>query len=197
MKRKEFLKLGAIAATLGPSIFSSSRSRMNLLSFLENNEKDIAQVSATMQQEFASLMQWLSKNGWINYLEDALGVNLSLTGDALKAELLKDLDKNRLQQLTINPASGYDDFAGMNLVKPGLPSFSLLYHALASPRVRPDNILAYPELDHLDILENYIYSLAEWGHLKSIYNINSNDDLVMAVFAYEYRPAFKTPHHEH
>src|SRR4029079_6614364 len=119
------------------------------------------------------------------------------TGDALKAELLKDLDKDRLQKLKDRPDSGFDDFAGMNLIKPGFPAFSLLYHALASPRVRSSNFTAYPELDHIDVLENYIYALAEWDHISSVYDVKSNDDLVMAVFAYEYRPAFKTPHHEY
>ncbi len=94
-----------------------------------------------------------------------------------------------------NAGSGFDDFAGMNMIKPGFPAFSLLYHALASPRVRPASVTAYPELEQLDVLENYIYALAEWNHLKSIHQVGSNDDLVMAVFAYEYRPAFKTPHH--
>src|SRR5687768_1794653 len=199
MKRKEFLKLSAIAASLGPldSIFSSGKSRMNLISFLQNNEQDIAAASTAVQQEFTVLMEWLQKNGWVNYLKNALGVNLSLTGEALKAELLKDLNKTSLEKLTTDPGSGFDDFAGMNLIKPGFPAFSLLYHALASPRVRPEGINAYPDLEHLDILENYIYALSEWDHVKSVYDVKSNDDLVMAVFAYEYRPAYKTPHHEH
>ncbi len=199
MKRKEFLRLGALAATLGPldSIFSTSRSRINLLAFLENNEQDIAKVSAAVQQDFTALIQWLTKNGWVTYLKDSIGVNLALTGEALRAELLKDLDKNMLRKLMDDPALGFDDFAGINLIKPGFPAFSLLYHILASPRVRPAGILAYPELVHLDTLENYIYALAGWDDLKSIYDVKSNEDLVMAVFAYEYRPAIKTPHHEH
>ncbi len=199
MKRKEFLKLGALALAMGPAntIFSSGRSRMHLFSFLENDEKDIAKVSAYVQENFSILMIWLSKNGWTTYLQEVLGVNLTLTGDALRTELLKDLDKDALQKLKDLPGSGFDDFAGMNMIKPGFPAFSLLYHALASPRVRSAGIKAYPELEHIDVLENYIYALAEWQHLKDIYEVKSNDDLVMAVFAYEYRPAFKTPHHEY
>ncbi len=199
MKRKEFLRLSAIAAALGPisTTFSSGRSGMNLLSLLENDPKDVAKVSATVQNEFTALVEWLDKNGWVNYLKEAAGVNLSLNGEARNAELLKDLDPARLKKLTDNPDYGFDDFVGMNLIKPGFPAFSLLYHALASPRVRSSTILAYPDLAQLDMLENYIYALADWEHLKSIYEVKSNDDLVMAVFAYEYRPAFKTPHHEH
>ncbi|HZV70765.1 MAG TPA: hypothetical protein VFG10_14520 [Saprospiraceae bacterium] len=199
MKRKEFLKLSAIAATFGPlnSIFSSNRSHLNLLSFLENDAKDIAKVSASVQEEFTALIQWLSKNGWVTYLKNVLGVNLSLTGEALKAELIKDLDPERLKKLIAQTGSGYDDFAGMNLIKPGFPAFSLLYHTLASPRVRPPGLTAYPDLEQIDTLENYIYALADWDHLKTIYEVKPNDDLVLAVFAYEYRPAFKTPHHQH
>ena len=199
MNRKEFIRLGAIAAALGPldSIFSSSRSRMNLLSLLEYSDKDITEVSLTLEQDFKALIQWLSNNGWVSYLKEVLGVNLALTGDALKKELLKDLDNTQLQKLISAPESGFDDFAGMNLIKPGFPAFSLLYHALASPRVRSASIKAYPDLEQLDTLENYIYALVEWGHLKNVYGVKSNEDLVMAVFAYEYRPAFKTPHHEH
>ena len=123
MKRKEFIKLGAIATILGPlsTTFSSGKSRMNLFSFLENNEKDIARVSTLVQQDFTALVQWLTKNGWGTYLKNTIGVNLSLTGDALRTELLKDLDPNSLKKLTDDPTSGFDDFAGMNLIKPGFP----------------------------------------------------------------------------
>ena len=199
MKRKEFIKLGAIATILGPlsTTFSSGKSRMNLFSFLENNEKDVAKVSTVVQQDFTALVQWLTKNGWGTYLKNTIGVNLSLTGDALRAELLKDLDPNSLKKLTDDPTSGFDDFAGMNLIKPGFPAFSLLYHALASPRVRSTSLAAFPDLVQLDALENYIYALAEWDHIKQVYEVKSNEDLVMAIFAYEYRPAFKTPHHQH
>ena len=199
MKRIEFLKLGAMAAALGPldSVFSGTLGRINLLSLLENNPQDVAKVSATVQNQFTDLVEWLAKNGWVDYLKQVAGVNLSLNGQARNAELLKDLDAATLKKLAELPDSGFDDFAGMNLIKPGFPAFSLLYHALASPRVRSPKILAYPDLAQLDTLENYIYALAEWEHLKTIYNVSSNDDLVMAVFAYEYRPAFKTPHHQY
>ena len=199
MKRKEFIKLSAIAAAFGPlsTTFTTGRGRMDLVSFLQNNEQDIAAVGKAVQDNFNDLVQWLTKNGWSTYLKDSLGVNLSLTGDALRAELVKDLDATRLKTLMDNSESGFDDFAGMNLIKPGFPAYSLLYHAMASPRVRPAGVTAYPDLEQIDTLENYIYGLVEWGHLKNIYEVKSNDELVMAVFAYEYRPAFKTPHHEH
>lgn len=199
MKRKEFLRLGAITAALGPldSIFSTGKSHLNLFAFLEDNALGLAQLSAAVEKDMAALVQWLTKNGWSTYLKETIGANLALTGDALKSELVKDLDKNMLRNLIDNPEAGFDDFAGTNLVKPGFPAFSLLYHALASPRVRPKGVTAYPDLEQLDTLENYIYALADWDKLKSTYNVSGNADLVLALFAYEYRPAFKTPHHTH
>src|SRR5687768_9033849 len=197
MKRKEFLKLGAIAATLGPSVLSTGRSRLDLFSLFENKRENIARVSPGVQQEFTKLIQWLDKSGWVSYLKDAVGVNLRLQGDALEAELLRDIDATALKSLCAQQESGFDDFAGMNLIKPGFPAFSLLYHVLASPRVRPKTVVAYPDLEHLDSLENYIYAMSDWDHLKNVYSVSSNEDLVLAVFAYEFRPAFKTPHHEH
>lgn len=199
MKRNEFLRLGAIAAAAGPlsTTFSNGRNGVDLLSFLSNNAQDLAPASKALQSDFNELVKWMSGNGWTAYLKDTLGVNFALTGDALRAELVKDLDAARLKKLMDTPDAGFDDFAGTHMIKPGFPAFSLLYHALASPRVRPSDVKAYPGLDQLDTLENYIYSLVEWEHLKSIYQVNANSDLVLAVFAYEYRPAFKTPHHEH
>ncbi len=197
MKRKEFLRLGAIAASLGPldSIFSTAKNRINLLAFLD--PQAFGEVSNTIQEDLSSLIQWMTTNGWSTFLKDTLGVNLGLSGEALRTELTKDLDKTKLSKLTSDGSSGFDDFAGMNLVKPGFPAFSLLYHALASPRVRPAGIKSYPDLTHLDALENYIYATAGFDDLKNIYGVKSNDDLLLAVFAYEYRPAFKTPHHDH
>src|SRR5688572_15028366 len=130
MKRKEFLRLGAIATAIGPlsTTFSNGTNGMNLLSFLQNNEQDLATVSRTVQDHFAKLLQWMDETGWAKYLRDTLGVNLGLSGDALKAELVKDLDAARLKKLMDAPDSGFDDFAGMNMIKPGFPAYSLLYH---------------------------------------------------------------------
>lgn len=197
MKRKDFIRLGAIAATLGPldSIISTTKNRLNLFNFLESSRT--SKPSAVVQENFTSLLHWLTKNGWAAFLQNNLGVNLALTGDALTKELTRELDKGQLSKLMSDSNSGFDDFAGTSLIQPGFPAFSLLYHALASPRVRPAGLTVFPDLMHLDILENYIYALANWDDLKTMYNVTSNNDLVLAVFAYEYRPAFKTPHHDH
>nr|MDQ3016865.1 hypothetical protein [Bacteroidota bacterium] len=197
MKRKEFLRLGAIAASIGPldSIFSTTKSRINLASILD--PQDLGKVSSAVQTDFTEVMMWMSKTGWLAYLSATFGVKLNGTGEALRTELLKEIDKSRLSKLTSDLTAGFDDFAGMHAIKPGFPSYSLLYHALASPRVRPEGVTAYPDLAQLDAVENYIYALAGWDDLKSNYGVTTDADLVLAVFAYEYRPAFKTPHHDH
>ena len=93
--------------------------------------------------------------------------------------------------------TGFLDFApqGRRSIEPGDPARSLLYHALASPLVHPTTdgtpgpSELYPSLQDLDTLENLIYALAA----PSV----SIAELVPAVFAYEYRPAYRTPHGQH
>jgi hypothetical protein len=99
--------------------------------------------------------------------------------------------------------AGFEDFtdAGTRAIEPGAPAASLLYHALASPNVhptasgRPARAAAYPTLDDLDVIENYIYSLA-----RADVDLDAEDDdgqLAIAVFAYHYRPGTHGPHRYH
>lgn len=155
---------------------------------------DLAPVSEALEKQFRQLLQWMKANGWTRYLHEVLGVNLD-TGD-LKQALIQQLDESNLTQLRQQPGSGYDDYLGERLIEPGFPAYSLLFHTLASPRVRPGkDVLQYPSLQQIDLLENYIYALCGWEQLKAMYDIHAQEELVFAVFAYEYRPAFKTPHH--
>ncbi|MEO7310965.1 MAG: hypothetical protein ABIX01_11255 [Chitinophagaceae bacterium] len=195
MNRRNFLTATTLA-TLGSSLsFAFGRERFDFFSSNDIEIAHLATVSQQLESDFQQLLQWMDTNGWSNYLSQTLDVDLKLQGDALKAHLVKVLDREKLQTLRSNEASGYDDFAGMRLVQPGFPAFSLLYHTLASPRVR--GFSAYPSLQQIDILENYIHALYTFAQLKKDYDILSGKDLVLAVFAYEYRPAFKTPHHQH
>ena len=72
-------------------------------------------------------------------------------------------------------------------IEPGDPARSLLYHMLARPAEEP--VGEGVSLDELDLLENYVYSLAgppdDWSKLK------------VAVLAYQYRPARRTGHQVH
>lgn len=93
---------------------------------------------------------------------------------------------------------GFDDFSrsGRRAIEAGDPARSLLYHALASPRVHPtpDGTQApldhYPTLAQLDCIENLIYSLLPGS-------AGTMRDLVPAVFAYEYRPGARSAHGAH
>ena len=197
MNRRKFLTTTGLLGSGGVIFFSLSKTGFNPKYFANNFPGEIENISDQLQSDFQKLIHWLKENEWISYLKDALNVNLELKGDDLTAELTKKLDANKLLRLRQDRKSGFDDFAGEQLIKPGFPAFSLLYHALASPRVKPGKVKAHPELEQIDLLENYIYALCSLKQLKQIYNIGANEELVLAVFAYEYRPAYKTPHHEY
>ncbi len=205
MNRKEFLKKTAIASSIisGFSITSVfANNFLNLNTGGNSDLKDLVEISEKLNSEFLSLIDWLKTNKWVEYLKTELNLDLTLSGEALLKELTKDIDANvtqKLQDLKKQIGTGFDDFAGNQLIKPGYPSLSLLYHILASPRVKPAGFQKenYPTILELDKLENYIYGLKKWEDYKKDYKITNDNDLVLAVFAYEYRPAYKTPHQAH
>lgn len=131
----------------------------------------------------------LAGKGWAALLARH-GLNIG------KADLAKELAR----PLAIDRGvPGFGDFcsAGRRGIQPGQPAASLLYHAFASPDVHPtqsgqpaDANDAYPTLAELDAVENYIFALAP---LKP----SALKDTVIAVFAYEYRPASSTAHGYH
>ncbi|HEX2682740.1 MAG TPA: hypothetical protein VHL77_02335, partial [Ferruginibacter sp.] len=200
MQRRDFVKKTSIL-TLGLGL-GTALGYANIKQWYRDEKKPLsvsglANVSDNMESSFRELINWLRTNGWGAYLNQALGVNLDLDGEELKKELIKEIDRNKLAALRQNEALGFDDFSGERLILPGFPAYSLLFHTMASPRVRPDAVKEYPSLTQVDLMENYIYALSNWEQLRSMYRSYANDDLVFAVFAYEYRPAFKTPHHAH
>ncbi len=161
---------------------------------------DLAAIKKKLDDDFRKLLEWLRDNGWTGYLKSVLDINLDEGIDDIntrKEQLIKKLDPARLAKLCSDEQAGFDDFAGERLIQPGFPAYSLLFHALASPRVRPRDVKKYPDLKHIDLLENYIYALSKWEDQMAIYGIKQEEELVAAVFAYEYRPAFKTPHHSY
>jgi hypothetical protein len=116
--------------------------------------------------------------------------------DIAKSDLAAELSRELAIDCTI---PGFEDFtlAGQRGIEPGLPAASLLYHALASPNVHPAAsgeaaapAEAYPTLAELDAVENYIYSRRPFdpANLK---------DVVVGMFAYEYRPWDSTAHGYH
>jgi hypothetical protein len=127
----------------------------------------------------------LALQGWRDLL---LQHGLDITATDLQQELTKELstiDRN---------LPGFTDFAadGTRGIEPGSPARSLLYHAFASSAVHPtgNNSEAYPTLAELDAIENYIYSLAN----RSLADF---PNAVIAVFAYQYRIAARSPHGIH
>ena len=132
-------------------------------------------------QELKTILQRLNPI-WAPYLKTTQG--LDLNAEDLAEELGRELTINR-------EVPGFEDFfpEGDRGAAPGDPAASLLYHAFASPNVRPDGASSadYPTWADLDVLENYIYSL------KPI-TASELENAVVAVFAYQYRPLPATTH---
>jgi hypothetical protein len=137
------------------------------------------------------LCERLAPHGWGTLL---LRHGLDLTAFNIEAELARELVSIDRTQ------AGFEDFcaSGVRGVEPGDPAMSLLYHALASPDVHPNPGSGsdpvppehYPTLGELDALENYIYGLKPLD--PALLN-----DVVVGVFAYQYRPAASSAHRTH
>lgn len=190
MKRRKFIQDLGIGLTLAGAVPST----VLATNPLAKKEDDIFEFltpsapPAAVNTNFISLLDWLKNNQWLIYLKNITGVEL----DGSDTDLINKLAQP-LQPL--DTLSGFEDFAGIRLIEPGRPAMSLLYHALASPRVRPIlngarfSAAQYPSLQQIDVLEDYIYSLKTFK-----FPLNQlPKDYVLAMFAYEYRPAYKTP----
>lgn len=135
----------------------------------------------------ARICRSLANRGWSDLFRSH---GLNLRARNLESELSRKLDVDRGQV-------GFRDFCadGNKGIEPGDPARSLLYHALASPDVhltarRGIATNAYPWLQELDEIENYIYSLKPFDPATS-------EELIVGVFAYEYRPAASSAHGYH
>lgn len=139
-----------------------------------------------------ALCDRLDTRGWRNLLLAVSGNKLDIrqpTAAKLKSALaapLATIDRTR---------AGFEDFhpSGNQGISPGRPARSLLFHALASPRVHPNpnvrpNPDDYPTLAEIDTLENYVYSLSTARLVGPI---------EIAVFAYQYREGTRTSHRRH
>jgi hypothetical protein len=144
----------------------------------------------TLLQQVQAICARLAPLGWQGLLERH-GLNLQAAD--LAAELAKPL--KRIDRLGV---PGFADFHAdaVRAIEPGNPAMSLLYHALASPGVHPTsnglpaaNLAAYPTLEELDTLENYIYA-------KRQLTLSAADlaGMRVVVFAYQYRTAARTGH---
>jgi hypothetical protein len=129
----------------------------------------------------------MAKMGW----SELLGMHgLNLNAKDLEAELARELTG------IDRTVAGFEDFCldGNRAIEPGIPARSLLYHAMASPLVHPAmssgsslDPTAYPTLEEIDTVENYIYSLTKC-------KLADFPSAVVAVFSYQYRTAPRTAH---
>ncbi len=120
---------------------------------------------------------------WIDLFKRVATLDLAASDLPTALRAARDIDRT---------VPGFADFdpASRHAVVPGDPASSLLFHALASPLVKPAGLAMqdYPAPQDLDLIETYILSLEPLAPAA----IPSN--AVVAVFAYEYRPAPATTH---
>lgn len=111
------------------------------------------------------------------------------------AELARPLAVKRQVQ-------GFEDFSldGTRAIEPGFPARSLLYHALASPRVEEGpgvpRLEDFPTLAEIGVVEDYVFAAAG-ASLDDLRERAGGAPLAVVVFAYEYRPASHTCHKRH
>ncbi|QZN77667.1 hypothetical protein [Paenibacillus sp. DR312] len=142
----------------------------------------------TLLDDVKKICDRLSTKGWKELL---LQHELNITAPNLEEELLKELPKiNR-------NLSGFEDFSleGIRGIEPGMPSRSLLYHALASPNV-VEGLSEFPTLEELEIVENYVYGIKP-PTLEHLRSRAGDSSLAIVVFATEYRSSSDTVHKKH
>lgn len=198
MKRKEFLAKTAAASTTVIALSSVTDALAKSFPQPEPARKfgeeigELAPISTELRKNMDQLLAWMNEKGWSDHIQRISGINIKRSSQEMQDELVAELDVNRFRK-----EKGFDDFAGNRLIHPGQPTQSMLYHAMASPRVKLQKQGTvtkedYPSIDQLDILENFIYALKKYDDTT----LKSNKT-VIAVFAYEYRTAFKTTHGKH
>jgi hypothetical protein len=133
------------------------------------------------------------REAWLPHFKKA-GLDLERsTQRTLFSDLLGDITVHR-------EAAGLHDFSedGNRGIEPSDPARSLFYHMLACPEVTPKGIVddQYPTIAELNIIENCIYAAAFPTVAKLSRSVDQKR-LAIAVFAYEYVPAFDTIHGRH
>ena len=133
----------------------------------------------------------LGPRGWGDLLRAVTGGSLNIeqpSPSALRSALQAEIARIDLTM------PGFEDFnaAGRRAITPSKLSESLLYHALASPRVvrGASGILLQdlPRLLEIETVENFVYGI-EPLTLSSIQEASGATRLAVTVFATEYRPA--------
>ncbi|MFJ4194022.1 hypothetical protein [Pseudomonas sp. NPDC089534] len=134
----------------------------------------------------------LAPGGWQSLMQ---AHGLDLLAVPLDVELLRPLAIDRT-------LPGFEDFsmAGLRAIEPGEPSRSLLFHALASPRVSVDGtgqpLQLFPSPAEIETLLDLVYGIRP-PTLDELRQKARGAPLAVAVFAGEYRCAADTVHGEH
>ena len=192
MKRRDFIEKvssAALAIQFAPldALSVNTDVTIKLDKDIYTGAKRISSPSG-LQDSFIKLLRVLKEKKWIEFLNIQFNIDLDPDNPDLNLELDKVIPD-------ITKKYGFDDFAGIRMIEPGRPSMSLLFHALASPRIHP-KILSQPfennqylDYEQINLLEDYIYSLLK----LDIDDKSLEEEYVFAVFSYEYRTAYKTP----
>lgn len=157
-----------------------------------------------LKNEVFAICQQLKQSGWAGLLLEATGGH-GATGlnidqpdaNALEAELLKTIAVDR-------NFPGFEDFSleGRQGITPRMPGRSVLYHALASPKViwkdrqRMQKLSVFPTLEQIEIVENYVYGIQP-PSISFLKNLFPGREMAMVVLANQYRTAVDVPHAKH
>ena len=186
MKRRDFLQKSSAAGLLMSVMPVFDLSADNPV-FSSTNS-----LSEASKAKLKEVLRWMKTAQWDAFFKEELGLDIDFSGNELD-QLTKVIPNIEAKLSYNNPSNernrGFEDFAGNKLIEPGRPAMSLLYHVLASPRVKSEKVSEYPPLMHIDALEDYIYDYVDVSNLPA----KRKSNLYLAVLAYEYRPAFKVP----
>lgn len=153
-------------------------------------------LHGTLAERITAICRRLAGHGWRALLLKVTGGQFDLTSPTLSKDLEKQLTK------IDRTVPGFEDFAseGMRAIEAGNPGRSLLFHALASPKVLQDgsgNALgAFPTAAEIETVENGVYGLRP-PSLDELRARAGGAPLAIVVFSTEYRSARNTVHRKH
>ena len=148
-------------------------------------------------EEFRKLLLRLSENGWLPIFT-LLGIDPN--SPTLRQDLLTEVS---LSQIELSQVPGFGDLtpAARKSIEPGVPSHSILFHALASPDLvtTPDGtqLQIFPTAAELDIAENMVFRIMPRTILSITSNLQNLSNLAIVIFAREYRQSSKSHHGKH
>lgn len=159
----------------------------------------------TLKKQVFDICQALAQHGWADLLREVTSANGQSNGLNIVQATEDDLESELLRERTIDRFfPGFEDFAveGNKGITPSKPAHSILYHALASPKViwqdkqKTQKLTLFPSLVELEIVENYVYGIRP-PSISFLRNLFPGREMALVVFANQYRTAVDTPHVKH